>query len=316
MYFSHVQFMAHANREGQGHIRRGVRWELLGNTDPQYHYANNPVYNTLSTDDLTEDEAATYLTAKLEAIANRDSNSRVGMGTGKWHRPWDIVPELKEWSAPVGDYGVGVEVEMGFNTIEAAQQVAHHVKDWEYITLDYEGGDIPIEATFPPVPYSEFSSSYAMQYLAYLKENEALVYDHYADESVGTHINVSVGGQRIPSHRVDTMFEVLSDEFYNYELRLKYFGRHPYDFCFAQGSNWTDGTCRWVEFKLFNSQLEPARLQQYVDEAVSLVKLMMSDEDINYRTVHIALEEGYCKSLTSTANVSNDAEPIALAIAA
>jgi hypothetical protein len=99
---------------------------------------------------------------------------------------------------------------------------------------------------------------------------------------------------------------------------MRYFGRAPYDYCFGQGLNWTDGSCRWVEFKLFNSQLEPARLQQYVDEAVSLVKLMMSDQDINAHTVHIALEEGYSMRDigSTTANVSNDAEPTALAIAA
>ena len=54
------------------------------------------------------------------------------------------------------------------------------------------------------------------------------------------------------------------------EQHLKYFGRRPYGYGHDQVTH--------IEYKLFNSQLDPKRLRQYIDIAVSLTKLVAGNE--------------------------------------
>lgn len=211
---------------------------------------------------------------------------------GKWTRPWEVVPELRDFRPPEGDYGVGIEIEMGFNSLADSQYIARKVKRWQYITLDYEGGDHPIEATFPPVKYSRFNkSSQSIRYLKLLKANKERVYDHAPDRSVGTHVNVSVGSNpRLDGYRVQAINNVLRDM--DYLPRYRYFGRHPYGY----GEVRNFGESAFVEWKLFNSTIEPKRLQQYVDIAVELTALVAAEGIIDMDTVTAAAERGYKKS--------------------
>lgn len=217
-----------------------------------------------------------------ECIASRDHNNMFY----KWYRPWEVVPALQNWSAPEGDYGVGIEVELGFVTPAAARQVANHVKNWKYITLDFEGGANPIEATFPPTKYSSFGNrSQAVRYLNYLSRHEDLVTRHSNGRMVGTHVNVSKGGvSTYNNRRIDAINYVLQYSLSS-ELQVRYFGRRPYGYINNQG--------RYLEMKLFNSVTNPETLKRYVNIAVSLLRLITSDDAINAESVIVALDAGY-----------------------
>lgn len=314
MYFSGPVFAAYVNKVDEDgydncrYLRQQIHLDFAG---------------VNSVGPVSDELATLYVNREQERIYNRDSQA-----SGKWYRPWDVVPELRNWSAPAGDFGVGVEVEMGFNSRADARHIAQMVKDWEYMTLDFEGGDYPIEATFPPVLYSTFADSMAVKYTNILKENESRIVKHRETAYVGTHMNVSVGGGLLNNGRIYQLERTLRDMFDdrdNYHLAKRYFGREPYDYCFGQGIENEDdedgmGTsmARWVEYKLFNSQLDSKRLMQYADIAVSLTKLLVSSEPINTGNVHIALEEGYSilGDIAVSANLSDNAEQLALAIAA
>lgn len=222
-----------------------------------------------------------------QKIVERDSSQ----GRRRWFRPWDVVPKLKDWKAPKGDYGIGVEIELGFTNQEACRKVAARVQKWEHITLDFEGGQYPIEATFPPVLYSEIGPrTQFIRYLDYLNENKAMVVKHQESSNVGTHINVSVGGRNINPSRcteVNRVLQTLTQK----ENKL-YFGRiRPYGHLFAQPEESTRD--RWIEFKMFNSTLDAKALQKYIDVSVALADLVVSRKDVSLSSVRDALELGY-----------------------
>jgi hypothetical protein len=245
-------------------------------------------------------EQATFVVEKIEEQirsrnVNNDNFRYLSPTLYKWIRPWDVVPELKTFKVPKNDYGVGIEVEMGFRSVKDAQFFCDFMKDWKHVTFDFEGGDVPIETTFPPMIYSEMNSrSLPFRYLRHLEKNKERVHPHFHESGVGTHLNVSKGG--VTNYNPDNRLHLLNNRLQelinnSYDLALKYFGRRPYGLAFNQG--------KWVEFKLFNSVTDQKRLRQYIDIAVSLIALVL-DEDkkpITAQNVHIALEEGFCKSL-------------------
>ena len=208
---------------------------------------------------------------------------------GKFFRPWDVCDHLRNWRPPAGDFGIGVEVEIGFNTHEACRQVVQAVSKWRHITIDLEGPAHPAEVTFPPVLYSKYGSrSQPSRYLKLLSSIESDVYPHHENQWVGTHVNVSSGDTRsFDSDRVMTLSRTLA------HLResdnVKYFGReHPYGYSYNRRQH--------IEYKMFNSVLDWRRLRQYVDEAVSLTKLLISETPITQTSVLDALEAGYNKN--------------------
>lgn len=328
-YFNASQYRNYLNRDGMDSTRANIRHDLDPDRFPRPHYydsfGNYIEPSAAQTAPLTEDEADRHLTAVKEGIVARIPGSSFHASNGvtlrysptKWHRPWTVVPELAEWSAPEGDYGVGVEVELGFFTREAAQAVAARIEPWENITLDFEGGMNPIEATFPPFRFSEARDSLPIQYLNILNsEFSGQVVDHSASSMVGTHVNVSKGGQYIPTERISAVSSVLDlmrRGGMTYDRLARYFGRSPYGTCYGRGS-YRDRSAQFVEFKLFNSQLNPERLLQYINIAVCLVELMCdTNRVITSEEVHVALEKGYNmdNSLTTTTEAAS-----ALAIAA
>ena len=206
----------------------------------------------------------------------------------KWYRPWDVVPKLRAFQAPEGDYGIGVEVEMGFRSRQSAQTIANKIKNWKYIAVDIEGGENPIEATFPPVLYSKLSSkSQVFRYLKLLRENVRLVRNHDHDAAVGIHINVSKGG--VTTYNIlrgDDLCNVVST--LSYSEKMKYFGRQPYGVVNCN-------TGKYLEFKLFNSTTDGKALKRYINIAVALTDLVTSDAPIDREVVITALELGYNK---------------------
>lgn len=225
----------------------------------------------------------------MKAVSNRNVYcNETRMYVGKWHRPWHVVPQLRQWRAPAGDYGIGIEVEMGFRTREDAAFIANAVKHWRNITLDFEGGRIPIEATFPPTRYSRFGkNSQASRYLQILEENRSRVVNHNRDGNVGIHINVSKGGSSpIPVARTRELSRCLS--YLPTSSQIKYFGRIPYGFAYDHVD--------YIEYKLFNSTTDWKVLRRYVDIAVELSKLIFdTSRRINEESVIAACEAGYNK---------------------
>lgn len=319
MYFTGAQFALYINGNGPDPYDQSRRADLaamlegLGTPIPDYPTGHDAwqsrrhryySYQIQSPPDrppappFTE-EQATFVVEKVEErIRSRqinDEHSRyIAPSLYKWIRPWDVVPELKKFKVPKNDFGVGIEVEMGFNKVEDAQFFCEFMKDWKHVTFDYEGGDIPIETTFPPMIYSEMNSrSLPFRYLRHLEKNKERVFPHSHTAGVGTHLNISKGGvtNYNPDHRLEELNKCLQELVRNHTLAYKYFGRLPYGLAFNQS--------KWVEFKLFNSVTDQKRLRQYIDMAVNLVELVVGEQrlPITAQTVHIALEEGFCKSL-------------------
>lgn len=226
---------------------------------------------------------------------------------GKWLRPWDVVPELKNFTAPEGDYGVGIEVEFGFRSKQDAEFIANVIKNWRYIAMDSEGGPNGIEVTFAPMLYSKFdSTSQASRYLKLLKANEERLFPHSVHHTVGTHVNLSYAGydsgdnnfynrMRKVNAYVDTRNGWMLDgrrerheSAITREQQQKYFGREPYEGMNTQPTH--------VEFKLFNSVSDWRALRKYVNISVALLELIRGNTDINHETVVDALERGYNKA--------------------
>lgn len=235
-----------------------------------------------------------YVKACKTAIVDRDYCADFGdrPQVSKWWRPWDVVPKLSAFRPEVGDYGIGVEVEMGFRNMAGSRRIANLIKNWRYIAVDIEGGDYPIEATFPPVLYSKLSSkTQVFRYLKLLRDNIDCVHPHRQDDFVGTHINVSKGGlSRYDRGRVDTMYYLLRG-LRNTNTRredcYKYFGRFPYGGVYDREG--------YLEFKLFNSTTDSKALKRYINVAVALTDLIDSDTTIDEDSMFAACEAGYNK---------------------
>lgn len=283
-YFSAQQFHAHAmhDHSAASMIIRGV--SVPYNYDMEF-------YMELDTSRKpTLNQTKKFLSKTKELIYARNATN----APRKWLRPWNVVPALKDLNTPVGEYAVGVEIELGFVTLEAAQQVAQHIKDWKYITLDFEGGENPIEVTFPPINYKKFGKkSQPMRYLKYLQENAHLVTQHAADHMVGTHINVSKGGSRVNTHRLRILCGIMAH--FDGAHKLKYFGRaQPYRYGVSHGTDRNDPyTAKYIEWKLFNSDTDPATLQRYVRIAVALTSLVYNQRVVTTDLVLATLEKAY-----------------------
>jgi hypothetical protein len=245
---------------------------------------------------LNKRKVAVYLRAVKDAIAARQTTvptphipSYDQEYIAKWHRPWDVVPKLANFSAPEGEYAVGVEIELGFTSAGASRTVANFIRNWKYVALDWEGGDNPIEATFPPILYSKFNSqSQPMRYLKFLRQNSRLVTRHRSDAVVGTHVNVSKGGRRVGAVR--TREATYFMDYLTPEEKVKYFGRaHPYLYAISQEGG------KFIEFKMFNSTTDGVALKRYVNVAVAVAELIYSTETINSASIRAALEKGYNK---------------------
>ena len=272
MYFTTKQFMHYVNQPSLYDLRASLRASFR--TVLPAAQAGQTL--------LSKEEARTIMREAHSALAARDTRLS-HYGLYKWFRPWDVVPALRDIEAPEGDFTVGVEIEMGFRTVEDASFVAQKVIRWKNVTLDLEGGAIPIEATFPPILYSKFDDKcQAVRYVNILSENEGRL--HHRGVQVGTHVNVGArGGVSFPRiDRINDQIRALPNT-----LLQRYFGRRPYGYGYVQGGN------RWVEWKLFDSTNDVQRFKSYVHIAVALTALSKSEEAITRTSVHNALEQGY-----------------------
>lgn len=246
---------------------------------------------------ITLNEARSFMRLVRNAIVERNMAPYVAkedccVSLYKWLRPWHVVPKLREFAPPPGEFGVGVEVECGFISPAAASFVADKIKNWKYVAVDYEGGEYPIEATFPPFIYSKMRSNRtpALRYIKLLSDNANLVAPK--DQHVGFHVNVSKGGANGRCMSIDNQrLYSINDELecLSYREKLKYFNRDPYGMLFPQGGN------RWVEMKLFDSTTDVATARRYIHIAVALADLLYSDRRITGESVRAALEAGYNK---------------------
>lgn len=274
MFFTAKELHSYVTASEDAHVRA-----LAEGRYTSYEDYENPAHFSLA-------KAKAAIKRMRKAVVDRSWDNGDGIFTGKWLRPWDVVPKLRNFRPTAGEYGIGIEVEMGFNSRQDASYIADQIKDWKYIAVDREGGTHPIEATFPPVLLSKFNNSQAVRYLRLLKKNEERVYAHSGNASVGTHVNVSSG--TTPSFgdtRVENMDNALGHICHgstqngrDTEFCLKYFGRAcPYGTVYSQG--------HYLEYKLFNSTTSTKQLKKYVAVAVALTKMIEGDEPITVDTV-------------------------------
>lgn len=274
MFFSAEELKSYVEREGSYTC-------LVSRAKGVYYYGYD---DTLP---FSLKDAKDAIKRMRKAVVARSRNDGDAIFTGKWLRPWEVVPKLQDFRPPAGEYGIGIEVEMGFNSRQDASYIADQIKDWRYIAVDREGGTHPIEATFPPVLLSKFNNSQAVRYLRLLKKNEDRVFKHNSERAcVGTHVNVSSGTTReFDWGRIGSMERVLSaichgsvNRGRDAEFCLKYFGRRsPYGTVYSQGN--------YLEYKLFNSTTNTKQLKKYVAVAVALTKMIEGDEPITVDTV-------------------------------
>lgn len=223
-------------------------------------------------------------------VGSNSSNNSYRISLYKIRRPWNVVPALRDFRPPVGDFGVGVEVEYGFVSEPAAKEVMYHVRNWKHVALDREGGFHGVETTFPPILYSKMSKrDKPFRYLDYLAANQHLTVPHAG--MVGTHINISAhnGINRERIWQMNNVLAALTSEQYQ-----RYFNRMPYGFINERNEN-AESSLGYVEMKLFNSTTCSTTLRRYINIGVALVELLTSTTPINEISVVDALEEGYLK---------------------
>jgi hypothetical protein len=240
-------------------------------------------------DPLTLSECRKLMKVVKDSIVRQDDSRPF-----KWLRPWHVVPELANFRPPEGDFGIGVEVEMGFNSKEDASFFVDKLKNWRHVAFDSEGGcwehgrgsSWGVETTFAPFLYSKMSKDrQAFRFLKLLQQNQERVYAHRPSSIVGTHINVSTPSGSPGYDRIRSISLRLS--YLSMDQKTKYFNRDPYDYGFDQSSH--------VEWKLFNSVPDPAALRRYVNIAVALTALAAGTDPITDMSVLAALESGYNK---------------------
>lgn len=286
MYFSAQQFQAYINSSNHESNRYNLRYYYLESGPQNY-------------DPLSLDEARRILREVKTRIANRDT---ICGNLTKFFRPWNVVPELKNFKAPVGDYAIGVEVEKGFVNREAVVKIANVIKDWKYICLDEEGGRYPLEVTFPPVLLSKFGrKSQVSRYLKLLSDNAELIdgtnEDDDGDEiKIGCHINVSKGG--VSNYSYDFCNSVYNLIKYDMSVQdqLKYFNRTPYTTILLNQGH-------YLEFKMFDTTQDYKTLKRYINIAVALTDLICTpysqwralNKTQQLEKLHTALELGYNK---------------------
>lgn len=276
MFFSAPEFMRYINsNEGR--------------------YARISYFGTYSP--ITLKQARSFMQLVRNSIVERNMEMRIAgyndyLPLYKWLRPWTVVPKLRDFAPPPGEYGVGVEVECGFIDDDAASFIADKIKNWKYVAIDYEGGVHPIEATFPPFIYSKMRNdrTQVLRYIKLLSDNSSLVAPK--DQYVGFHVNVSKGGpdgkcvdfSQARLGRINYALDDLSNR-----ENFKYFNRNPYGKLYSRGGN------RWVEMKLFDSTTDVATARRYIHTAVALADLLYSGRAITAESVRAALEAGYNK---------------------
>lgn len=264
MYYSPQQFHAYLQQE------RYIREEFNCNFLNKSRFAGVPSLN----------EVKVALKDIKRRITERDRVSSNVLF--KFYRPWHVVPALKNFQAPVGDYAIGVEVEKGFVSLEAVRKIANVIKNWRYITLDNEGGEYPLEVTFPPILLSKFGrKSQVSRYLDLLSKNSELLSSEGLDEEtgeygesikIGCHINVSKGGFTCYDRNVvRDMYDIIQDGL-TYSENEKYFNRQPY--CTIMNNQG-----HYLEFKMFNTTNSYEDLKRYINISVALTDLICDAAD-------------------------------------
>lgn len=269
-----------------------------GNTDDGRYFRGfdeaghrKPSFSMKEARDLMRRVRKATVSRNLEISSQRTG----GAGLFKWYRPWEVVPEIRDWAPPAGDFGVGVEVEYGFRELEDAQYIAGKVEYWKNVCVDDEGqagraGVYGLEVTFPPMVYSKISSrSPVFRYTKMLSENLQRIAPHTEGWFVGTHVNVS---SSTPHN--NTLYNQVREHIAirtTPAQNLKYFGR-------AQlYQNTAMNYTKFIEWKMFNSTTDVKQLKRYINVAVELTKLCVGDgtETITLAQVLEACEAGYNK---------------------
>lgn len=209
-----------------------------------------------------------YMSMCKKAIVERNSAGPVFSVVHKWHRPYNIIPEYRNYTPPHNEFAIGVEVEYGFRSLDCAKHIANLISRWKYISIDREGGTYPLEVSFLPIPASKFNGKcQAARYIKLLAAHDDLVYKHSPGSRVGTHFNVSYGGS---TSNLDSNIIVIVNYLrrLNVSCNIKYFNRVPYGFVYKRISLGS----YWLEMKLFNSTTNINDFMKYKAVALQIAK--------------------------------------------
>lgn len=202
-----------------------------------------------------------------------------GYTFSKWYRPWESFRNRDELPTRLKlnpeKTWVGVEIEIGARSREAMHNIRRYLLDnFDFVTADREGGNYPVEATFPPCEIDKLlaEGSYLNQYYANVLTTDQ-VNAHSNTASVGTHFNISTPHTRRNSastlqlntgNLIDTIMMDDNERDASDRLTRKLFGRWPYGRAYNHD--------HFVEYKLFNSTRNPEHFAWYVRVMKALIK--------------------------------------------
>ena len=231
---------------------------------------------------LTLEQAEAGIAALKDGITFVD-----GYTFSKWHRPWESYRSAEELPNRLklgrDKVWVGVEIEIGASSAANMHSIRQYLlNNFEFVTADREGGQFPIEATFPPCEMGKLlaKDSYISRYYADVLTTDQVV-AHASNALVGTHFNISTpytrrvnaGNLADNSNTLITMLIAESNAAtpsgnarHNAAGTLvhKLFGRYPYGVAYSHG--------KFAEYKLFNSTRNPEHFAWYARVMKALIK--------------------------------------------
>lgn len=192
----------------------------------------------------------------------------------KVNRPYELVPITDRLNQD--ETWIGWEIECGWADQPNYDRVIDYI--WRYqnhVTVDIEGAGLPTEITFPPEEASKVFAGKAQvhRFLNWVQRSGVRSARWDEHSCVGTHCNISTpkyrDSQRDRYPIVAQINRVL--ESLNEAQKRQLFGRgRPYGYGYSNGS----GRSAWIEFKLFNSTIDPNRFATYVDTSKGLAALI------------------------------------------
>lgn len=269
MFFEHedVQHMS-ANQKAKV-IAAARRGGMQGITTD--HYGRITGINTEITPEITK--------AALDYIAERAKSF-----TFPWQkdmRPHDIVPSLRDFKVPAGDFSVGLEIEHRM-TSDARHKAVDWLRNEPRACMDADGGSL-FEATFPPILFSEITDDWGPYRYSRFLHAEKLTAASYA---LGIGIHVNVGSDPETMKKANANIYYGWDGFPNREKNQKYFNRQPYGGIYQQAGG------KFWEMKMFACTTDVDKIGWYATAGVAILKTFAAGKS-TADSIYAALEVAY-----------------------
>lgn len=193
----------------------------------------------------------------------------------KINRPYELVDITRDLDPD--QPWVAWEIECGWHDQPNYDKVIDYL--WRYhnhVTVDIEGAGLATEITFCPENADKMFSGKAQvhRFLNWVQRKNIQSVRWNENSCVGTHLNISTPAFRaLPQLRKGDVVNTINGLLHNLnqEACRELFGRgSPYGYGFRNGF----GERAWIEFKLFNSTIDPRQFARYCNTAKNMVRLM------------------------------------------